>query len=102
MRRQSKPSAPLSLSTKLYAATRRARRSGWHRISAACWKWRSDVMHWLQRSQQLCSSAGYVRTLGASYRDIKTVWNLDGDFSFQTRYNIAPSQEVPGIIRNEG
>ena len=38
---------------------------------------------------------------GASYRDIKTVWNLYGDFSFQTRYNIAPSQEVPVIIRND-
>jgi putative SOS response-associated peptidase YedK len=39
---------------------------------------------------------------GASYRDIKTVWNLHGDCSFQKRYNIAPSQEVPVIIRNEG
>jgi putative SOS response-associated peptidase YedK len=39
---------------------------------------------------------------GASYRDIKTVWNLYGDFSFQRRYNIAPSQEVPVIVRNEG
>jgi len=39
---------------------------------------------------------------GASYRDIKTVWNLHGSFSFQTRYNVAPSQEVPVIIRNEG
>jgi putative SOS response-associated peptidase YedK len=39
---------------------------------------------------------------GASYRDLKTVWNLHGDFSFQKRYNIAPSQEVPVIIRNEG
>jgi hypothetical protein len=38
---------------------------------------------------------------GASYRDIKTVWILHGDFSFQTRYNIAPSQEVPVIIRND-
>jgi putative SOS response-associated peptidase YedK len=38
---------------------------------------------------------------GASYRDIKTVWNLYRNFSFQTRYNIAPSQEVPVIIRNE-
>jgi putative SOS response-associated peptidase YedK len=38
---------------------------------------------------------------GASYRDIKAVWNLYGDFSFQTRYNIAPSQEVPVIIRND-
>lgn len=39
---------------------------------------------------------------GTSYRDIKTVWNLHGDFSFQTRYNIASSQEAPVIIRNEG
>ena len=38
---------------------------------------------------------------GASYRDLKTVWNLHGDFSFRTRYNIAPSQEVPVIIRND-
>jgi len=38
---------------------------------------------------------------GASCRDIKTVWNLDGNFSFQTRYNIAPSQDVPVIIRND-
>src|SRR5690349_23401447 len=38
---------------------------------------------------------------GASYRDIKSVWNVHGDFSFQKRYNIAPSQEVPVIIRNE-
>jgi len=39
---------------------------------------------------------------GASYRDLKTVWNLYGNFSFQRRYNIAPSQEVPVIIRDEG
>jgi len=38
---------------------------------------------------------------GASYRDITTVWNLHGNFALQTRYNIAPSQEVPVIIRNE-
>jgi len=37
---------------------------------------------------------------GASYRDLKAVWNLHGDFSFQTRYKLAPSQEVPVIIRN--
>ena len=36
---------------------------------------------------------------GASYRDIKTMSNLHGDFSLQTRYNFAPSQEVPVIIR---
>jgi putative SOS response-associated peptidase YedK len=39
---------------------------------------------------------------GAPYRNIKPVWNLHGDFAFQTRYNIAPSQEVPVIIRNDG
>ena len=39
---------------------------------------------------------------GGSYRDIKAVWKLYGDFSFQTRYNIAPLQEVPVMIRNEG
>jgi len=30
------------------------------------------------------------------------VWNLHSDFSFPTRYNIAPSQEVPVIVRNDG
>ena len=25
---------------------------------------------------------------GAAYRDLKTVWTLHGDFSFQKRYNI--------------
>jgi putative SOS response-associated peptidase YedK len=39
---------------------------------------------------------------GAPYRDLKTLWNLRGDFAFRTRYNIAPAQEVPVIIRNEG
>ena len=39
---------------------------------------------------------------GASYRDIKLRWNLHGNFSFQTRYNIAPSQEVPVIVRSDG
>ena len=39
---------------------------------------------------------------GASYRDIKTVWNLYKNFSFQTRYNIAPSQRVPVIVRTDG
>jgi putative SOS response-associated peptidase YedK len=41
---------------------------------------------------------------GASfqYRDLKALWNLRGDFSnFAPRYNIAPSQEVPIIVRNE-
>jgi putative SOS response-associated peptidase YedK len=36
------------------------------------------------------------------YRDIKVLWNLRGDFSdFAPRYNIAPSQEVPIIVRND-
>lgn len=41
---------------------------------------------------------------GASfqYRDIKVAWNLYGDFTgFFPRYNIAPSQDVPVIVRNE-
>jgi putative SOS response-associated peptidase YedK len=41
---------------------------------------------------------------GASfqYRDIKVAWNLYGDFvGFFPRYNIAPSQDVPVIVRNE-
>ena len=41
---------------------------------------------------------------GASfqYRDIKVLWNLRGDLpEFGPRYCIAPSQELPVIIRNE-
>jgi putative SOS response-associated peptidase YedK len=41
---------------------------------------------------------------GASfqYRDIKIQWNLAGDISlFGPRYNIAPSQDVPVIVRND-
>jgi putative SOS response-associated peptidase YedK len=40
---------------------------------------------------------------GASfhYRDLKVLWNLRGDLpEFGPRYNIAPSQEVPVILRN--
>jgi len=36
-----------------------------------------------------------------SFREIKIRWNLQGDFSFEPRYNIAPSQQVPVIVRNE-
>jgi len=36
------------------------------------------------------------------YRDIKVLWNLRGEFPlFTPRYNIAPSQEVPVIVRDE-
>ena len=36
------------------------------------------------------------------YRNLKAQWNLAGDIPlFGQRYNIAPSQEVPVIIRNE-
>jgi putative SOS response-associated peptidase YedK len=41
---------------------------------------------------------------GASFqfRDIKALWNLRGDLpGFAPRYNIAPSQEVPVIIRTD-
>ena len=34
-----------------------------------------------------------------SFREIKVRWNLQGDFSFEPRYNIAPSQQVPVIVR---
>jgi putative SOS response-associated peptidase YedK len=37
------------------------------------------------------------------YRDIKIRWNLYGDLSgFAPRYNIAPSQDVPVVVRDEG
>jgi putative SOS response-associated peptidase YedK len=36
------------------------------------------------------------------YSDVKVRWNLYGDLSFAPRYNIAPSQDVPVIVRNEG
>jgi putative SOS response-associated peptidase YedK len=37
------------------------------------------------------------------YREIKVRWNLYGDLaSFAPRYNIAPSQDVPVIVRHEG
>src|SRR5688572_18021307 len=35
-----------------------------------------------------------------TFREIKIRWNLQGDFSFEPRYNIAPSQSVPVIVRN--
>jgi putative SOS response-associated peptidase YedK len=36
------------------------------------------------------------------FREIKLRWNLRGDFPvFFPRYNIAPSQDVPVIVRNE-
>lgn len=35
-----------------------------------------------------------------SFREIKVRWNLYGDLSFEARYNIAPSQSVPVILRN--
>jgi putative SOS response-associated peptidase YedK len=44
------------------------------------------------------------RRFGASfqYGDTKAQWNLHGDFhGFAPRYNIAPSQDVPVIIRRE-
>lgn len=34
------------------------------------------------------------------FREIKVRWNIQGDLSFAPRYNIAPSQSVPVIIRN--
>jgi putative SOS response-associated peptidase YedK len=36
-----------------------------------------------------------------SFRDIKVRWNLYGDMEFAPRYNIAPSQQVPVIVKTE-
>jgi putative SOS response-associated peptidase YedK len=36
-----------------------------------------------------------------SFRDIKVRWNLQGDLSFEPRYNIAPSQSVSVILKGE-
>jgi len=36
-----------------------------------------------------------------SFRDIKVRWNLYGEIEFAPRYNIAPSQSVPAITKNE-
>ena len=36
-----------------------------------------------------------------SFRDIKVRWNLYGEVEFAPRYNIAPSQSVPVITKNE-
>jgi putative SOS response-associated peptidase YedK len=36
-----------------------------------------------------------------TFRDIKIRWNIQGDFFFQPRYNIAPSQSVPVIVRTQ-
>ena len=36
-----------------------------------------------------------------SFRDIKVRWNLYGDLEFAPRYNIAPSQTVPVIVKGE-
>jgi putative SOS response-associated peptidase YedK len=41
--------------------------------------------------------------LQGSIKEIKVRWNLYGDKSlFAPRYNIAPSQDVPVIVRNKG
>ena len=36
-----------------------------------------------------------------TFREIKLRWNLQNDLSFEPRYNIAPSQSVPVIVRGE-
>ena len=35
-----------------------------------------------------------------TFREIKIRWNLPNELSFEPRYNIAPSQSVPVILRN--
>jgi putative SOS response-associated peptidase YedK len=42
-------------------------------------------------------------TASFEFREIKLLFNLQRDLSsFAPRYNIAPSQEVPVIVHNEG
>jgi putative SOS response-associated peptidase YedK len=42
-------------------------------------------------------------TASFEFREIKLLFNLQRDLpSFAPRYNIAPSQEVPVIVQNEG
>jgi putative SOS response-associated peptidase YedK len=45
----------------------------------------------------MCGRFGAIFT----FREIKRRWNLQGDLSFEPRYNIAPSQTVPVIVRGE-
>lgn len=43
-----------------------------------------------------------VSALRSNSRNLKTQWNIAGDIPLAApRYNIAPSQEVPVIVRNE-
>jgi putative SOS response-associated peptidase YedK len=35
------------------------------------------------------------------FRETKVRWNLQGDLTFAPRYNIAPSQSVPVIVKGE-
>lgn len=41
----------------------------------------------------------FTATFG--FREMQVRWNLQGDFSFAPRYNIAPSQLVPVIVGSE-
>jgi putative SOS response-associated peptidase YedK len=42
-------------------------------------------------------------TASFEFREIKLLFNLQRDIPvFAQRYNIAPSQEVPVIVQNEG
>lgn len=34
-------------------------------------------------------------------RELKIRWNIQGDFSFAPRYNIAPSQSVPVVVKGD-
>lgn len=36
-----------------------------------------------------------------AFREIKIRWNLQSDFSFEPRYNIAPSQSLPVIVQSK-
>jgi putative SOS response-associated peptidase YedK len=68
----------------------------------------SSKPNWVRSGELSCSIKTPTTTMcgrfGASfqYRDLKVLWDLRGDFpNFFPRYNVAPSQEVPVIVRNE-
>jgi hypothetical protein len=63
-----------------------------------------DATHKNRQTLKSKETSSMCGRFGASfqYRDIKIVWNLYGDFpGYFPRYNIAPSQEVPVIVRND-
>jgi putative SOS response-associated peptidase YedK len=45
---------------------------------------------------------GRYKFTPGEFADLRIRWNLDGDLPLFTSYNIAPTQNVPVIVQNEG